>query len=388
MKNDIIDVSIAPLTTGSRRARWMAVALTDGSVRILSLDKQSVLEQKAMQLLGSGSASKDDLSGRAHCVLLQYLHSSSDVHSSRLYLYIGMYVGTLIRLRIDSTSGSIADKRERLIGTRPVQLFRTEIRAQPAIIALSSRAWLIYTHQSKLLQAPLSYINLEYVCYFSSEQCPEGMVSIARRTLRIFTVERYGDMFNQKVIPLRYTPRQMLVHPQSKQLVIIETDHCAYPHSQKLELQSTLQLGDEKVEDLDESFVGVPRPPAGNWASCIRILDPRTGGNLHILELEDNEAAFSMCFATFSSLPQEIFLIVGTAVNYRLFPRGTDKCFICVYKLIKNKRIELVHKTPVEDIPLALCGYKGKLLAGIGTVLRLYDIGKKRLLRKCENKVE
>eukprot|EP01083_Nonionella_stella_P084837 234909_1 len=386
MKNEIIDVSIAPLRSSMRRSRWMAVAMSDGTLRILSLDKESVLEQKAMQLLGTGGSNKEDISSRPYCVLLEYLHSSSDVLSSKLYCYVGMYVGTLIRIQVDGTTGRISDKRERLIGTRPVNLFRTEIRNQPAIIALSSRTWLIYTHQSKLLQAPLSYINLEYLSYFSSEQCPEGMVSIARRTLRIFTVERYGDKFNQKVIRLRYTPRQMLVHPMTKFMIIIETDNCAYPYSQKQEIQRTLQIGDEKYDALDESFVGVPRQTSGNWASCIRIIDPRNGANLHILELEDNEAAFSMCFAVFSSLPQEIFLIVGTSVNYQLFPKKTDKNFICVYKFIKNKRIELVHKTQVHDIPLALCAYKGKLLAGIGTILRLYDIGKKRLLRKCENK--
>jgi len=386
MKNDIIDVSIAPLKSASKRSQWMAVALTDGTVRILSLDPQCALDQKAMQLLGSGGNVKEDVSARANCVLLQYLHSTADIHSSKLYLYIGMYVGTLVRLRIDSITGAISDKRERLIGTRPVALFHTEIRNQPAVIALSSRTWLIYTHQSKLLQAPLSYINLEYVSYFSSEQCPEGMVSIARRTLRIFTVERYGDIFNQKVIQLRYTPREMLVHPTSKHLVIVETDNCAYPHSQKEEIQKTLQLGDEKYDQLDESFVGVPRAASGNWASCIRVVDARNGNSLYLLELEDNEAAFSMCFCQFSSLPQEIFLIVGTAVNYQLLPKRSDKNFICVYKFIGKKRIELVHKTQVHDIPLALCAYKGKLLAGIGTVLRLYDIGKKRLLRKCENK--
>ena len=204
---------------------------------------------------------------------------------------------------------------------------------------------------------------------------------------RIFTIERYGEIFNQKVIRLRYTPRQMLVHPQTKNLVIVETDNCAFPYATKQEIAKTLQIGDEKYDELDESFVGVPRNSSGNWASCIRILDPRNGSNLHIEELEDNEAAFSMCFCTFSSLPQEIFLIVGTTINYQLYPKQTEKNFICVYKFVKNKRIEFVHKTQVHDIPLALCAYKGKLLAGIGSVLRLYDIGKKKLLNKCENKV-
>lgn len=46
--------------------------------------------------------------------------------------------------------------------------------------------------------------------------------------------------------------------------------------------------------------------------------------------------------------------------------------------------LELVHKTPVGGIPGALAAYKGRLLAGVGKALRIYDMGKKRLLRKSE----
>lgn len=36
---------------------------------------------------------------------------------------------------------------------------------------------------------------------------------------------------------------------------------------------------------------------------------------------------------------------------------------------------------------MALCPFQGKVLVGVGNVLRIYDIGKKHLLRKCESKV-
>ena len=48
--------------------------------------------------------------------------------------------------------------------------------------------------------------------------------------------------------------------------------------------------------------------------------------------------------------------------------------------------MELVHKTPVDDVPAALCPFQGRLLVGVGKLLRIYDLGKKKLLRKCENK--
>ncbi len=47
-------------------------------------------------------------------------------------------------------------------------------------------------------------------------------------------------------------------------------------------------------------------------------------------------------------------------------------------------RLELMHKTQVEGIPGALAAFKGRLLAGVGPALRLFDLGRKKLLRKCE----
>ncbi len=37
-------------------------------------------------------------------------------------------------------------------------------------------------------------------------------------------------------------------------------------------------------------------------------------------------------------------------------------------------------------MPGALIGFKGRLLAGIETTVRLYDMGKRKLLRKCEHR--
>ena len=60
--------------------------------------------------------------------------------------------------------------------------------------------------------------------------------------------------------------------------------------------------------------------------------------------------------------------------------------FIRVYKVLDSgRRLELMHKTAVEGgVVGALCAYKGRLLAGAGPVLRLHELGKKKLLRKCE----
>lgn len=40
----------------------------------------------------------------------------------------------------------------------------------------------------------------------------------------------------------------------------------------------------------------------------------------------------------------------------------------------------------MDDVPVALAPFQGRLLVGMGKLLRIYDIGKKKMLRKCENK--
>ena len=40
-----------------------------------------------------------------------------------------------------------------------------------------------------------------------------------------------------------------------------------------------------------------------------------------------------------------------------------------------GRRIELVHKTAVEGVPGAMAAFKGRLLVGVDSSLRLYDMG-------------
>jgi len=49
--------------------------------------------------------------------------------------------------------------------------------------------------------------------------------------------------------------------------------------------------------------------------------------------------------------------------------------------------LEFLHRTVLDEVPYTMCPFKGKILVGLGKTLRLYDFGKKKLLKKSENKV-
>lgn len=108
-----------------------------------------------------------------------------------------------------------------------------------------------------------------------------------------------------------------------------------------------------------------------------------------MFRLEQNEAAMSIALVKFHNQPDhQLFLIVGIAKDFQLNPRQCQAGFLDTYKVDPScKEFELVHRTSVDEVPYAVCSYNGRLLAGVGRMLRLYDLGKKKLLRKCENKV-
>ena len=50
---------------------------------------------------------------------------------------------------------------------------------------------------------------------------------------RILALEKLGAVFNQVSMPLNLTPRKFVIHPESNNLVVIETDHNAYTEETK-----------------------------------------------------------------------------------------------------------------------------------------------------------
>lgn len=50
---------------------------------------------------------------------------------------------------------------------------------------------------------------------------------------RILSLEKLGVIFNQVATPLQFTPRKLVVHPPTGNLVLIETDHNAFTEATK-----------------------------------------------------------------------------------------------------------------------------------------------------------
>jgi splicing factor 3B subunit 3 len=175
MSGTVTCLSLGEVPEGRVRSQFLAVGCDDSTVRILSLDPDSTLDNKSVQALTS-----------APSALSIMAMADSPSGGSTLYLHIGLYSGVYLRTVLDEITGELSDTRTRFLGPKPAKLFRVSVKGQTAVLALSSRPWLGYSDlQSRgFVLTPLSYVGLEWGWNFSSEQCLEGMVGIQGQNLR------------------------------------------------------------------------------------------------------------------------------------------------------------------------------------------------------------
>ncbi|OWT37662.1 pre-mRNA-splicing factor RSE1 [Cryptococcus neoformans Bt1] len=374
-------VTIAEVPEGRRRTPFLAVGCDNQTVSIISLEPDSTLDTLSLQALTAPPTS---------ICLAEIFDTSIDKNRATMFLNIGLMNGVLLRTVVDPVDGSLSDTRLRFLGAKPPKLVRANVQGQPSVMAFSSRTWLLYTYQDMLQTQPLIYDTLEYAWSLSAAMCPDGLIGISGNTLRIFSIPKLGEKLKQDSTALTYTPRKFISHPFNSVFYMIEADHRTYSKSAIKRIVKQKESEGRRVDtlllDLPANEFGRPRAPAGHWASCVRVLDPLANETIMTLDLDEDEAAFSIAIAYFERGGGEPFLVVGTGVKTTLQPKGCKEGYLRVYAIKEQGRVlEFLHKTKTDDIPLCLAGFQGFLLAGVGKSLRLYEMGKKALLRKCEN---
>lgn len=108
-------------------------------------------------------------------------------------------------------------------------------------------------------------------------------------------------------------------------------------------------------------------------------------GVVHTAHFDDNESPVSLAIVEFENYPGDHFIVIGTAVGLVVSPRSFTGGRIHAYRITENGRsLELIHKTSVDEPPMALCAFQGRVLAGVGSSLVLFGLGIKQMLRKAQ----
>lgn len=336
-------LAFSPIQEGRQRARFLAVGCSNNTIRLLSLDPETCLQSLSMQALSANPES---------IVIIEMKDSTTGVSS--LYVNTGLQNGVLLRTAIDASHGQLSDTRLRFLGAKPVKLFVIKMNDAQAVLALSTQPWVSFSYQSGTKLIPLCYETLEYGSSFSAGQCPEGIVAITGNTLRIISVDNLSSVFNQTTVELKYTPRRFVYHEPCKSFVVVESDHgtwCPTERAKQLEENTTEEGGVQ--EELPTTQFGLPKAPPGKWGSCIRVINPIECTTTALIELDHNEAAFSIALCSFSTAedPQQKFIVVGSATDLKLAPKSSTSGFLAVYVVNSDgSELELIQKVTIRII--------------------------------------
>ena len=116
LDSEVICMSLGTVPAGEQRCRFLALGLTDGTVRIISLNPTDCLQELGLQALpkaaesvciveiGTGAESERQLSS----------------HEGGLFLYIGLQNGVLLRTALDPIKGQLSDTRTRCVLQEPL----------------------------------------------------------------------------------------------------------------------------------------------------------------------------------------------------------------------------------------------------------------------------
>jgi splicing factor 3B subunit 3 len=181
---------------GSVRAFFMAVGCSDQTVRIFNLSPDmegNILRSISVQALTSPPSD-----------LTINLMSDKSPRGYSQFLHIGLRSGVYIRSVLDEMTGDIGDTRRRFLGPEPIKFAKVTVAGEPAILAMTSRPWLGYTHpRTGVLQlTPLNYIAFKSAWNFEGSQF-KGIICVNANELR------YVPFFSFHFIAL-----MILVHPK------------------------------------------------------------------------------------------------------------------------------------------------------------------------------
>lgn len=355
------------------RSSFAIVASSDETIQVISLLHHNCFDVLSIQALS------------ASCSSLMMMPMDQDT----LYVHMGLSNGIYARVNIDMISGKLSDTRLRYLGTKPVLLRSISLPGlkQSALLLISSRPWLGFFNINNAFRLiPLLGADIKCGTSFYSEDIgTESVVGIRDGDLTIFTVGNddaggfnANNEFTTEAIKLRYSPRKQIKDSKSSTFFVVESEFgTVSPYSEQKDVDA----------DYYDAF-GYKRKP-NSWASCLQVVDILLSEVSQSIEFEDNECTTSICQVNFGDSD---YIVVGTSVNQTFLPPSSTGSFLYSFAIKRPKggpvSVELVHRTSLDSVPNAIVSFNGKLLACIGNQLRLYELGKKQLLRKSSTEID
>lgn len=385
-------ISIGNLSETAVKFPFLAVGCKDQTCRLVRLgNAENWLEMISLQAFQDKPSS-----------LLMSRMVSGDFDS--LFLHVGLQNGEYFRVTVDLIAGNFIDCRSQSIDEGRVSLAAANSgRAAGCALILASKALLAVPRALGTVEmVPILFPKtVQSAAYFSSDQFADGFATLDGNSLTIYGVEELCNSLElTESIPCRFTAKKLSLSSSSPLVAVVESDHHAcLPITTHQASQASVDNQDQDamaISDDEDDKAETPREdtvaslpsfghPAGCWASRIQICDLDAMKSVQEIVLANSYLPLASCFVEFASCPGRNFLIVSAVQDFKPLLRSFSQCALFAFRQALDGSVFYpCHVTPTEDLTLAMVPFHGMLAVGIGSCLRLVDMGKQKLLRKCE----
>lgn len=380
-------------STGRSGSLMAAIGFADSTIKIYSLDLKSSLTRLSLLVLQSSPT----------CI------EFSDGH-----LLIGSANGRLNRVYVDPMTGALGEIRVRNLGSRPIKIFKNinlkmdsgQEGSKNQSNSASNQGFFICGEQTyfvleetelfEFVSVNLNETNkIRSICPIENKIGDRCFMYITESgTMKIVQIlnEKKGA-YKDKSMALNHTGRKIIINKENLSLIVLESQnrvHDKLTFARKLEKLNTHleeKLGIRVDFGPDHLKLLTFQPKHTQWASNISIINPFTFARLFTLDLPNQKHIISAQIAQFKEFENQQTLLVSVCEEHDILKNTFKNAFIIAYAFEENnKRLSQTNITKTDDICTDMHGFRGKLLVGCGSYLRLYDMGKKQLLKKCEFK--
>ena len=373
--------------TGSIMA---ALGFVDNTIKIYSLDVKSCLTRLSLLALQSPTTSMEFVEG---------------------HLLIGLASGKFNRVFVDPMTGALGEIRTRQLGNKPIRIFKdiplnldeildSKVKENgKGTFVCGEQTFFAFQQEEffELVNVNLNEPNrIRSLCPIENQIGERCFMYITENgSMKIVQVlNQKKGVFRDKEILLEQTGRKMLINKENLSLVVVQSQNRVHEKNKLtrklIKLKSFFEKNLSLNIDLTAKQVSLLSfcPRSTQWMSTLTIINPFNfsksstftlpGNNKHILAAQ---------IVQFKENEGQQMLLVSVCEDHDILKNTFSSSYIVAYSFEdNNKRLSQVHLTKLDELCTEMLGFKGKLLAGVGGHLRLYELGKKQLLKKCEYK--
>ncbi|CAF3432385.1 unnamed protein product [Rotaria sp. Silwood1] len=294
------------------------------------------------------------------------------------YVFVSLADGPIVYYLLDIERGLLYERKKVPLGTKPTtlticqhtDLSSTINNSRTVLFACSDHPSVISSTNNKLVFSSVNLREIVCMCSFNSEYYGPSLTLVTDMGVilgRIDDIQKLhvrSLVLGESVKRIAYMDEEKIYIILTQYMNSYQTDTIV-PISKQAYQKIDCTTKIEKIKVLTEQ-----QQEENDVCNSIVVLDQHTHEAHASVKLLNNEEAISLCVLTFADDPSIPYIAVGTTIICN--DEDDPKYGRIILFRYKNGHMNMISEKELNEVPLKMLPFHGKLLVSIGNGIRLY----------------